>query len=229
MTSFDQYEHRYEHVRFTRQQSVLEIALHSDGGSYVHNRRGHQELPSAFWDVGSDPENRVVILTGSGDRFCTDIDARSFPSGAGAWYDTFWQGKHLLTAFLDTEVPVIGVVNGPAYIHSELLLLSNIVIAAPTASFRDDRLRMGGVPGDGMRVVVPLLLGEIRGRYFLLTGQEIDARQALEYGLVNEIAGPGEAQATPCRTAGAAPAAGRGRQAGAALVEPGEASAGTER
>jgi len=63
------------------------MALHSGGGPYVHNSRGHQELPAAFRDADSDPENHVVILTGSGDRFCTDIDARSFPSGAGSWYE----------------------------------------------------------------------------------------------------------------------------------------------
>jgi enoyl-CoA hydratase/carnithine racemase len=43
------------------------------------------------------------------------------------------------------------------------------------------------VPGDGVHVVFPLIMGLNRGRYFLLTGQVIDASQALDYGLVNEV------------------------------------------
>ena len=75
----------------------------------------HQEFPQAFADVGSDPENRVVIITGSGDSF-------SGPAGSSQttpkrtpreWDKTYWEGKRLLTNLLDIEVPMISAINGP--------------------------------------------------------------------------------------------------------------------
>ena len=75
--------------------------------------------------------------------------------------------------FLNIEVPVISAVNGPAWRHSELPLLADIVLAADTAQFQDSAHFTGGlVPGDGMHIVYPLLLGVNRARYFLLTGTD---------------------------------------------------------
>jgi enoyl-CoA hydratase/carnithine racemase len=89
---------------------------------------------------------------------------------------------------LDIEVPMIAAVNGPALRHSELPLLCDIVLASETAEFQDSaHFPTGLVPGDGMHIIYPLLLGPNRGRYFLLTGQTLSARQAYELGLVGEV------------------------------------------
>ena len=83
---------------------------------------------------------------------------------------------------------MISAINGPALRHSEIPLLCDIVLAADTAAFQDSGHFMSGlVPGDGMHIVYPLLLGMNRGRYFLLTGQRIDANEAKNLGLVNEV------------------------------------------
>ena len=83
---------------------------------------------------------------------------------------------------------MISAVNGPALIHAEFALLCDIVLAAETAAFQDRvHFNQGGVPGDGVHVFWPLLLGPNRGRYFLLTGQTLGAREAMELGLVNEV------------------------------------------
>ena len=75
---------------------------------------------------------------------------------------------------LNIEVPVISAINGPAWRHGEIPLLSDIVLAADTAAFQDSaHFPNGLVPGDGMHIVMPLLLGMNRGRYFLLTGQTL--------------------------------------------------------
>jgi enoyl-CoA hydratase/carnithine racemase len=89
---------------------------------------------------------------------------------------------------LEIEVPVISAINGPAWRHSEIPLLCDIVLAAETAQFQDSaHFTSDVVPGDGMHIVYPLLLGWNRGRYFLLTGQVIDGPRALELGLVSEL------------------------------------------
>lgn len=67
-------------------------------------------------------------------------------------------------------------------------LLCDIVLAAEETTFQDSaHFANGLVPGDGMHIVYPLLMGLNRGRYFLLTGQSLTARQAQEMGLVNEV------------------------------------------
>src|SRR5208282_1965159 len=96
--------------------------------------------------------------------------------------------KHLLMNLLDIEVPIVAAVNGPALVHAEIPVLSDIVIAAESAEFQDaPHFPNGIVPGDGVHVVWPLVLGTNRGRYFLLTGQKLSAREAQTLGVVSEV------------------------------------------
>jgi len=82
---------------------------------------------------------------------------------------------------------MIAAVNGPALIHAELAVC-DIVLAADTTEFQDaPHFPMGLVPGDGVHIEWPLILGPNRGRYFLLTGQKLAANEALELGVVNEV------------------------------------------
>src|SRR5581483_6519380 len=88
----------------------------------------------------------------------------------------------------EMDVPVVCALNGPAQAHSELAVLSDIVIAADHAYFQDlPHAPMGMVPGDGIQLIWPLLVGFNRARYFLLTGQKIDADEALRLGVVGEV------------------------------------------
>jgi enoyl-CoA hydratase/carnithine racemase len=187
--AFDRYHERYENIKLEREDGVLTMTLHTRGDSLVWSARAHEELGFCFTDVGADRDNKVVILTGTGASFCADIDAGSFKlSTASDWDLTFYDGRRLLRNLLDIEVPVISAVNGPARIHPEIPVLSDIVLAAETALFQDAPHFMSGiVPGDGAHIVWPYVIGGNRGRVFLLTGQELDARTALEYGAVAEV------------------------------------------
>ena len=96
--------------------------------------------------------------------------------------------KHLLMNLLNIEVPVISAINGPATRHPEIPLLADIVLASADTVIQDSAHFRGGlVPGDGVHVVFPMLMGTARARYFLTTGQSLSAAQALEFGLVNEV------------------------------------------
>ena len=166
------------------------MTFHTNGDSLQWGGTPHRELPEAFADIGSDPDNLVVIMTGTGDVFTGPAATpESTPKRTPQeWDKTYWEGKHLLSNLLDIEVPMISAINGPALRHSELPLLCDIVLAAEEASFQDSGHFINGlIPGDGMHVIYPLLLGLNRGRYFLLTGQTIGAREAKELGLVAEV------------------------------------------
>jgi enoyl-CoA hydratase/carnithine racemase len=149
----------------------------------------HEQFVDLFNAVGRDSANRVVILTGTGDAVMEEIAPGGFDFFTPTGYDKIYrEGKKVLMNILDIEVPMIAALNGPIRLHSEYALLCDIVIASPDTVFQDrPHLQLGIVPGDGMHVIWPEVIGSIRGRYFLLTRQELDAKTAKEWGVVNEI------------------------------------------
>jgi enoyl-CoA hydratase/carnithine racemase len=190
MAQLEEYANKYQDIRMERRNGILQVTFQTKGGPLQWNESAHREFGYAFTDIGSDPDNKVVIMTGTGDAFCAEIDFPSFgnigtPRG---WDKIYWEGKRLLMNLLDIEVPMIAAVNGPALIHAEIAVLCDIVLAADTAAFQDaPHFKNGVVPGDGVHVIWPLLLGTNRGRYFLLTGQKLSAQEALNLGVANEV------------------------------------------
>ena len=186
---FESYRDKYENVRMKRQDGILEVALHTRGGPLVFNGYVHEALVHAFRDIGDDPDNHVVILTGTGDEFCAQLSPDGFDFFSPTGYDKILrEGTKILENILDIEVPMIAAVNGPVTVHSEYALLCDIVLAAEGAYFQDaPHPAFGIVPGDGLHVVWPEVIGEIRGRYFLLSGQKLSAVEGKDYGAVNEI------------------------------------------
>ncbi|MCK9542358.1 MAG: enoyl-CoA hydratase/isomerase family protein [Novosphingobium sp.] len=193
---FEDYRDRYQTIRLTRGgDGVLELVMHTRGGEALWGTSLtslHAELGECFADMARDPENKVVIMTGTGDNFVVGFDAEeSAPEGddrAAVWRRIHVEGMALLNNLLAIPVPVIAAVNGPAHIHAELLVLGDIVLAADHAEFADlAHVPNGVVPGDGVQTVWQELLGPNRGRYFLLTGERIDAREAQRLGIVGEV------------------------------------------
>lgn len=187
---FAEYSQKFEHVKMRREGGVLEVVLHTDGESLVWGLDPHYELPAAFRDISTDEENRVVILTGTGDNFSGPPPVPGWRPAETPyeWHILAWEGRRLLQTLLDVPVPVIAAVNGPAYRHSELALMSDIVLASRTAIFGDaGHFGSGLVPGDGLNVVYTVLAGLNRARYLMLTGEPVSAEKAEEWGLVNEL------------------------------------------
>jgi len=190
---FEDYCDKYESISMRREDGILEMTVGTDGGSLQWGRLPHAELEEAFLNVGRDRDNKLVILTGTGDEFSgpvaeADSNRAAHKQTPDEWAELGWESNRLLTNLLAIDVPMISAVNGPAARHAELPVMCDIVLAAENASFQDSAHYAGGlVPGDGVHVVFPMIMGMNRGRYFLLTGQVVDAQQALEYGLVNEV------------------------------------------
>jgi len=199
---FGDYATRYDCLSMEREEGILVLTLHAKGAPdkpCLWSAAPHEQLSFAFYDIARDRENRCVIITGAGGVFCAEMH----PSISGlarfsegnptnemcekmdqAGHD----GRYLLFNHLNIEVPMIAAVDGPALIHAELAVLCDIVLASEQAEFQDaPHFLEGLVPGDGVHIVWPLLLGPNRGRYFLLTGQKLSAREALKLGVVNEV------------------------------------------
>jgi enoyl-CoA hydratase/carnithine racemase len=189
LATFKQYSVAYEHVKMERSGGILELTLHSNGDSLVWGDAPHTELGYCFADVAADPDNRVVILKGAGNDFIAQLDGSWIGEMTpDKWSKIYYHGRRLLVNLLDIEVPVIAAVRGRATVHAELALLSDIVLASEDAVFSDaPHFRFGTVPGDGVHIVWPALLGPNRGRYFLLTGERLSAADAKDLGIVGEV------------------------------------------
>src|SRR5262245_60525302 len=99
MTEFASYESKYECAHLTRDDAgVLEVRLHTDCGAFIWTEVGHRELPQLWVDIADDFDNRIVVLTGTGDAFCPEIDSSTFRGHARGWDKIYWEGKRLLQA-----------------------------------------------------------------------------------------------------------------------------------
>ena len=186
----EDYAKKYSNIKFKREDGILQMTLHTNDSDLVWGFPPHEELGYCFADIWADPENKVIILTGSGETFIHKEDLGSgHKIEPRVWGEkVLYDAKRLLMNLLEIQAPMIAAVNGPASVHAELALLCDIVLAAEHATFQDaPHFPSGLVPGDGVHIVWPMLLGLNRGRYFLMTGQELSAREALDLGVVNEV------------------------------------------
>src|SRR3984957_2838681 len=138
MTRFDEYRDSFPNARLSRSKTgVLEVALHTDGGTLVFNGYTHEQFVDLFHAIGSDRDNRVVILTGSGDVFMERITLDGFDFFSPQGYDKIYrEGKKVLKNIRDIEGPLIAAVNGPVRLDSEFILLPDVVLAPPTGVFQ---------------------------------------------------------------------------------------------
>lgn len=131
---------------------------------------------------------RAMVLTGADPAFCAGVDlkalgdeARDAPTGPDAYATRF-------RAFPPHRKPIIGAVNGAAVTGGlELALGCDFLIASERARFADTHGRVGVMPGMGMTVRLPQLIGIDRARFMSLAGDFVDARRAYEWGLVVEV------------------------------------------
>lgn len=195
--TLDDYAADYRHVKFHREDGILQLTLHSDDGPVVWGGDPGEEVSRLWRQVGDDRENQVIILTGTGEWFTgpkADWRNRHFKGvpKPGDWDVGIRRGRFMEMDMLNVDVPIIAAVNGPAWRHCEQALLCDIVLASETALFQDSGHYIDGhlVPGDGMHIALTMLLGINRARYMVFTGQAISAQEAKTLGLVGEVLAP---------------------------------------
>jgi len=148
-------------------------------------------LHAAWKRIKEDDDIRVVILTGAGEKaFCTGSDLKkTMPPKESFAELTFGRSEsdHLL-AGLDTDKPLICAVNGYAMGGGmELALACDIRIASENAVFALSEVRIGSIPGAGGTQRLPRAIGTSNAMLMLLTGDRVDAAEALRIGLVSKV------------------------------------------
>jgi enoyl-CoA hydratase/carnithine racemase len=187
----------YRSLKLTRDaQGVLVVEFHSDGGPFVMSAQAHTEFVDAFYRIAQDRANQIVIMTGAGGDFITDVDWSSFGNVAdpGVWSQVHDEGVQALENIANIRVPVIAAIEGRAHVHSDYALLASVIVAAEGATFQDVAHFSAGVtPGDGIFTTWSYRAGAGRAEAFLLNPQPLAARTAHEWGVVAEVVPNGKA------------------------------------
>lgn len=150
----------------------------------------HEALSNALVEAGNDRDIRSIVLTGTGQAFSVGGDVALIYEqvvGTRSRQESLQAAGRLLRNLLYLPQPVLALVNGPASgLGATLALSCDFVLAADIATFSDSHVQMGLVAGDGGAILWPALMGAMRARRFLLTGDAISAPDAELAGLITK-------------------------------------------
>jgi enoyl-CoA hydratase/carnithine racemase len=154
-------------------------------------------LCAVFEAADRDMSVRCVILTGAGSAFSSGGDLKQMKAGTGGLKSEFpnetrrnykYGIQRLPLMFQALEVPVVAAVNGPAIgAGLDLATMCDVRIAVKSAKFAESFVKLGIVPGDGGAWLLPRIVGFPKATELALTGETIDASEALRIGLVTQI------------------------------------------
>jgi enoyl-CoA hydratase/carnithine racemase len=191
------YFSQYRSLKLTRDdKGVLVAEFHSNGGPFIMSAQAHTEFIDAFYRIAQDRANKIVIITGAGGEFITDVAWSSFGDVAdpGIWSQVHDEGIQALENIANIRVPVIAAIEGRAHVHSDYALLASVIVAAEGATFQDVAHFSAGVaPGDGIFTTWSYRAGAGRAEAFLLNPQPLSAHIAHEWGVVAEVVPNGRA------------------------------------
>jgi enoyl-CoA hydratase len=164
------------------------------------NKALMRALADAIDALASQPEVRVLILTGAGRAFCAGLDLKEIGSGQGSLGGTEAKPSDSamgrpagdpVAAIGRFPGPVIGAINGAAVTGGfELALACDVLLASSNARFADTHARIGVAPGWGLSQKLGRAIGAYRAREVSFTGNWVGAEQAAAWGFVNRVLAP---------------------------------------
>ncbi|MGI5269427.1 enoyl-CoA hydratase/isomerase family protein [Nonomuraea sp. CA-218870] len=180
-----------------------ELIYEVDGGVAVIRLNRPRYLGAFTWpminawaralrEAQEDEDVRVVVLTGTGEGFCSGVDLKALDEIEA----TPIERKRMLTdrvhkvarAVEDLDKPLIAAVNGVAVgAGMDMALMCDMRFAARSARFSEGYIRIGLIPGDGGAYFLPRLVGPAKAMELLMTGDFVDADEALRLGIVNRV------------------------------------------
>jgi enoyl-CoA hydratase len=180
----------YENIRMEKRGQLATVTLDRPKVLNALNAATFAELDAAFGELASDPEVRVVLLTGAGERaFAAGADIRELAAVERAEGKAFsLRGQVVFRKIETLGKPVIACVRGFALGGGcELAMACTLRIGADDARFGQPEVKLGVIPGYGGSQRLPRLVGRGAALKMLLTGAIIDATEALRIGLVDEV------------------------------------------
>ena len=191
--SDDELYRQYETVSLYRRGAAAKVELNRPERLNAWNDQFSVDLLAAIREVAEDPGVRAVLITGAGRAFSSGADLKDTLQQAGGGtvdvYTTLTERYHpLITGVRRMPKPVVAAVNGPAAgIGASLALACDLVVAAESAYFQLAFVNIGLVPDGGSSLLVPARVGFTRAAELALLGERLDARTAVDWGLINRV------------------------------------------
>ncbi|GLU43084.1 enoyl-CoA hydratase-related protein [Allomuricauda sp. NBRC 101325] len=186
----------YENIYIEEENNLAIITINRPSKLNALNQRTITELHVAFKELGEDPEIKVIIITGSGEKaFVAGADISEFANfSVKEGRQLAAVGQEKLFDFIENlTTPVIAAINGFALGGGlELAMACHFRIANSNARMGLPEVSLGVIPGYGGTQRLPQLIGKGRAMEMIMTAGMIDADKAFAYGLVNHVVSPEE-------------------------------------
>jgi 2-(1,2-epoxy-1,2-dihydrophenyl)acetyl-CoA isomerase len=186
--------HGYEYVNLYRSGAIAKIELNRPDKRNAWNAQLGLDLLAAVRATADDPAVRAVLVTGAGQAFSSGADLTAgidafTPDGQPDLHRILTERYHpIITGIRRMAKPVVAAVHGAAAgIGLSLALACDLIIAAESAYFLLAFVNIGLVPDGGSSLLVPSRVGFARAAEMALLGERIPARQALDWGLINQV------------------------------------------
>jgi len=180
----------YHHLEFERRPNgVLLVTLNRPEVLNATNDRLHWELTQVWLTIGADPGTRVAVVTGKGRAFSAGGDMQMVERNATdprRLRRVVQEASDLVYNMINLDKPIVSAINGVAVGAGLVVaLLADVSVIAETVRFTDGHTKLGVVAGDHAAIVWPLLCGMAKAKYYLLTSDFIDGKEAERIGLVS--------------------------------------------
>src|SRR5213079_1072236 len=180
----------YKHLTFEpKPNGVLLVTINRPEVLNAANARLHWEFGQVWLTVDADPKTRVVVVTGAGKAFSAGGDLGLVEDMAGnpeALSRTMREASDIVYNMINLDKPVVSAINGVAVGAGLVVaMMADISIMSETARFTDGHTKLGVVAGDHAAILWPLLCGMAKAKYYLLTSDFIDGKEAERIGLVS--------------------------------------------
>lgn len=180
-------------ITYEKQNGVARIALNRPKRMNAFNGLMHEELRDALDDAENDGSVRAVLLSGEGRGFSAGADLSSLEEEVEE--DTPDLGQYLrdtysraIVQMTQMEKPIVGAVHGPVYgAGFGIALACDVRIAAESAKFSVAFVKIGLIPDAGVSFFLPRVVGLGRAMHMSMTGDPVEAREALSAGLVSRV------------------------------------------
>jgi len=181
----------FEHIKYQVQAGVCTITLNRPEVYNALNTKLTFELQDAFKQAAEDETARVVVLTGAGPAFCSGADLKEFAHKGITSYSQEVRSRYnpMILGIRNMPKPIIGRINGVAAgAGCSLALACDILIAAEESYFSEAFVGIGLVMDSGSGYFLPRLVGSAKAFELATMGTKVTAREALELGMVNQVA-----------------------------------------
>jgi enoyl-CoA hydratase len=180
----------YQHLLFERKEDgILLITINRPEVLNATNSRLHWELSHVWLDIADDTETNVVVVTGAGRAFSAggDLEMIDRMAGDAANVAKAWkEAGDIVYNMINLDKPIISAINGVAVgAGLAVAFMADISIASESMRITDGHLRLGVAAGDHAVIVWPLLCGMAKAKYYLMTADFIDGKEAERIGLVS--------------------------------------------